>query len=159
MLVSSFGNFLLYFGMALFSGGNFYVYYVLVLVTAVATALRSSVGVNMWLDAAEYQLYKTGRDSRPFIMGLTGITMKIGQMISSFSYAAILTFANFDTATSTLDPQKLVWGLYGFLAICYALSGVAYMLFNINDAKSKEYADHNHRVMEEKKAAVVGTAV
>jgi hypothetical protein len=30
---------------------------------------------------------------------------------------------------------------------------VSYLLFNITDAKSKEYADHNHRVMEEKKAA------
>jgi Na+/melibiose symporter-like transporter len=158
VIVSSFGNGLVYLGMALFAGGNFYVYYVLVLAGAVVNGLRGSVGVNLWLDAAEYQLYKTGRDSRPFIMGLTGITMKTGQMISSFTYAAVLTFANFDTATSTLDPQKLVWGMFGLLAVCYGLTGVAYLLFNITDAKSKEYADHNHRVMEEKKAAAAAAA-
>jgi Na+/melibiose symporter-like transporter len=159
VLVSTFGNCLVYLGMALFAGGNFYIYYVLVLASAVANGFRSSVGANLWLDAAEYQLYKTGRDSRPFIMSLTGITMKTGQMISSFTYAAVLAFANFDTAASTLDPQKLVWGMFGLLAACYAMTGLAYLLFNINDAKSKEYADHNHRVMEEKKAAAAGVAV
>jgi Na+/melibiose symporter-like transporter len=159
VVVSTFGNCLVYVGMTLFAGGNFYVYYALVLVGAVANGFRSSVGANLWLDAAEYQLYKTGRDSRPFIMSLTGIAMKTGQMISSFTYAAVLTFARFDTATSTLDPQKLVWGMFGLLAVCYALTGAAYLLFNINDAKSKEYADHNHRAMEAKKAAAAGAAV
>jgi Na+/melibiose symporter-like transporter len=158
-LVSSFGNLIVYMLMALFAGGNFYVYLALVLVASLVNGPMGSVGVNLWLDAAEYQLYKTGRDSRPFIMGLTGITMKTGQMISSFSYAAILTFARFDTATSTLDAGRLVWGMFGFLAICYGLMGLIYLLFNINDAKAKEYADHNHRVMEEKKAAAAGAAV
>jgi Na+/melibiose symporter-like transporter len=158
-LFSTFCNSLVYVAMALFSGGNFYVYLALTLAFSMINGPIGSVGINLWLDAAEYQLYKTGRDSRPFIMGLTGITMKIGQMISSFTYAAILTFANFDTATSTLNAPKLVWGMYGFLAACYALTALAYLLFNINDAKAKEYADHNHRVMEEKKAAAAAAAV
>jgi Na+/melibiose symporter-like transporter len=157
-LFSTFCNCGVYVVMAIFAGGNFYVYLGLVLLFSLINGPIGSVGVNLWLDAAEYQLYKTGRDSRPFIMGLTGITMKIGQMISSFTYAAILTFANFDTATSTLDSQKLVWGMFGFLAICYGLTAISYLFFNINDAKAKEYADHNHRVMEEKKAAAAGAA-
>jgi Na+/melibiose symporter-like transporter len=159
VLLSAFGNLGVYILLAILARGNFYIYLAFILIAALINGPMGSVGVNLWLDAAEYQLYKTGRDSRPFIMGLTGITMKVGQMISSFTYAAILTFANFDTATSTLDAQKLVWGMFGFLAICYGLTAIIYLFFNINDAKAKEYADHNHRVMEEKKAAAAGVAV
>jgi Na+/melibiose symporter-like transporter len=157
-LVSSFGSCITYILMAFFAGGNFPVYMALVLCTSLINGPLLSVGVNLWLDAAEYQLYKTGRDSRPFIMSLTGITMKIGQMISSFTFAAVLTFANFDTAQSTMDSQKFVWGMFGFLALCYGLNTIFYLIFNINDEKAKEYAAHNHQVMEEKKAAVAAGA-
>jgi Na+/melibiose symporter-like transporter len=109
--------------------------------------------VNLWLDAAEYQLHKTGRDSRPFIMSINSITMKIGQMISSFTYAWVLAFAGFDTATSTLDPQKLVWGMYGLLAAFYLIIFATYLLFNITESKARELAAENHKMLEERRAA------
>jgi Na+/melibiose symporter-like transporter len=86
-------------------------------------------------------------------MSINSITMKIGQMISSFTYAWVLSFAGFDTATSTLDPQKLVWGMYGLLAGVYFVVFATYLLFNITEAKAKELAAENHKMLEERRAA------
>jgi Na+/melibiose symporter-like transporter len=152
-MLSTFGAAVCYALTALFANGNFLVYIILASLLLVINSPLGSVGVNLWLDAAEYQLHKTGRDSRPFIMSLNSITMKIGQMISSFTYAWVLSFAGFDTATSTLDPQKLVWGMYGLLTAAYLFVSLMYLLFNITEAKSKELAAANHKMLEERRAA------
>jgi Na+/melibiose symporter-like transporter len=152
-LFSTFGAAVLYGFVALLANGNFVIYIILTSLILMISGPVGSVGVNLWLDAAEYQLHKTGRDSRPFIMSINSITMKIGQMISSFTYAWVLSFAGFDTATSTLDPQKLVWGMYGLLAVVYLLIFTSYLLFNITEARAKELAAENHKMLEERRAA------
>jgi Na+/melibiose symporter-like transporter len=152
-MLSTFSAAALYVLVALFANGNFIVYMILTCCILMINGPVGSVGVNLWLDAAEYQLHKTGRDSRPFIMSINSITMKVGQMISSFTYAWVLSFAGFDTATSTLDPQKLVWGMYGLLAGVYFVVFATYLLFNITEAKAKELAAENHKMLEERRAA------
>jgi Na+/melibiose symporter-like transporter len=157
-MLSTFGAAALYALTALLANGNFLVYIILTSGTLMINGPVGSVGVNLWLDAAEYQLHKTGRDSRPFIMSINSITMKIGQMISSFTYAWVLAFAGFDTATSTLDAQKLVWGMYGLLSAFYLVIFITYLLFNITEARAKELAAENHKMLEEKRAAAAAAA-
>ncbi|MDR2398096.1 MAG: MFS transporter [Spirochaetaceae bacterium] len=152
-MLSTFGAAVLYACIALLANGNFIIYIILTSAILMINGPVGSVGVNLWLDAAEYQLHKTGRDSRPFIMSINSITMKIGQMISSFTYAWVLSFAEFDTATSTLNAQKLVWGMYGLLAAFYLIIFTTYLLFNITESRAKELAAENHKMLEERRAA------
>ena len=156
-IVSYFGALIGYMAIGMFAHGNFVVYMVCILFTRAVMGPVGSIGVNLWLDAAEYQLYKTGRDSRPFIMSLNSMTMKIGQMISSFTYVWVLNYCNFDNTsvpgTVTLDSVKLTRGLFGFLAVCYGVMGLLYCAFGINEAKAKEYAEHNQKMLAERAAA------
>ena len=154
-IVSYFGSLIGYIGMAMFSHGNFVMYMVFTIFNRIIMGPVGSIGVNLWLDAAEYQLYKTGRDSRPFIMSLNSMTMKIGQMISSFTYVWVLNYCNFDNSVPgavTLDSLKLTRGLFSFLGICYGIMGLLYCAFGINEAKAKEYAEHNQKMLAERAA-------
>ena len=51
--------------------------------------------IGCFRDAAECQLNKAGRDSRPFIMGLNALTVNVALTISSFTASAALVFANY----------------------------------------------------------------
>ncbi|MCL1803946.1 MAG: MFS transporter [Eubacteriaceae bacterium] len=156
ILVSQLGTIIGQLGIFLFTKGNFWVFFAFGIWNRIIMGPAGSIGINLWVDAAEYQLYKTGRDSRPFIMSINSICMKIGQMISSYTYAWVLTYCNFTALGEgkvDLDPAKLHQGLYGFLLACYACTFLLYLSFGINEAKSKEYAEANKKMLEERAAA------
>jgi len=146
-----------YVYMAMFGHGN-----PLVLITgtvwvSMSTTLSAAIGINNYGDAAEYQLWKTGRDSRPFIMSLHSITLKIGRTLSSFIIAGLLVSCGYQAlgaGKAIIDAQVLVRNLYGFLAIMYLLSAVVMSFFAITDEKAKEYAEENRRREQEARAAI-----
>jgi len=122
-------------------------------------SLSSSIGVNNYIDAAEYQLFKTGRDSRPFIMSLSSITLKLGKTLASFATAWVLFSCGYQSlgkGQAIIDAQALVKNLYGLLSGFYILSAIMFSFYSITEEKAKEYAEANKRMMEEKAAAVSG---
>ena len=159
-VVSGIGMFIGYLGMAMFANGRVYVYIALVCFNRMFTGLSTTIGVNNWLDAAEYQLYKTGRDSRPFIMSINSITMKIGQTLSSFTYAFVLQYADYQSTAEgvTIDVVKLCHGMFGMIAALYAVSTIAISFYSITEAKAKEYAEANKKMIEERTAAAAAAA-
>ncbi|MCL1914706.1 MAG: MFS transporter [Eubacteriaceae bacterium] len=145
-----------YVFMAIFGHGNEMVLLIGTVWNAMAQALNASIGVNNYIDAAEYQLYTTGRDSRPFIMGLNAITMKVAKTIASFATAWVLTSSGYESlggGQANINAPALVKNLYGLLAGLYLASSVIMLFFKINEAKAKEYADANKKMMEERAAA------
>jgi Na+/melibiose symporter-like transporter len=118
-------------------------------------ALVGVVGVNLFLDAAEYQLYKTGKDSRAFVMSLYNIPMKVGLAISAPIAAFMLTKSGYSQeiidgslTTSMANPDVFVRWFGLFLASIYLIGMLMYtFLYKITDAKAAEYVAENQRRM------------
>ena len=148
-------------GILFFSKGNFILFFIFTIFNRVVLAPSGSVGINMWGDAAEYQLYKTGRDSRPFIMSLNSLMMKIGQLISSFTYAYVLQYCNFRAlgpGRIEIDVDRLHSGQWGVLLSSYVIILICYICFGINEQKSREYAEANRKMLAERAAAAAAAA-
>ena len=147
---------------ARFADGNFPVYMAMAILNRIMMGPSGAIGVNQWIDAADYQYFKTGRDSRPFIMSLSSMTMKIGQFISSFTYAILLIFCDYQSlggGQATMDVGKMVLGMYGFQAIISGINLLIYIFgWNKSDAEFAEMANHNRQVMAERAAAAAAAA-
>ena len=145
----------------LFADGNFPLFLAMAIVNRIAMGPAGAIGINQWIDASDYQYYKTGRDSRPFIMSMSSITMKVGQLISSFTAAWVLVFCNFQTVgvgEAVMDVPKLVLGTFGIQAVQSGLSLLIYIFgWRKSDAEFAEYAEHNRKIMEERAAAAAAS--
>ncbi|MCL1803950.1 MAG: MFS transporter [Eubacteriaceae bacterium] len=141
--------------LALFGGTRFPLFLAISICMRLFAGPGGVVGLNLWMDAAEYQMYKTGRDSRPFILSLNSICMRVAQLIASFSTAWVLIFCeyvSYGPGDVRLNPQKLVWGIYGIAAVCSLCQFIGYVLFRITDEQSAEYAEHNRKMLAERAA-------
>jgi Na+/melibiose symporter-like transporter len=148
----------------MFAHQNVWFYIVISAVNGFGAALVGTVGINLFLDAAEYQLYKTGKDSRAFVMSLYNIPMKVALAASSPILAFILAKSGYTNetvdgiiVTSMSDPRAFV-GWFGFLlAAIYLVSAIMYaFLYKITDAKAAEYIAENQRRMKETMAGAGG---
>ncbi|MEG0914017.1 MAG: MFS transporter [Oscillospiraceae bacterium] len=145
---------LAYVVLGLFGQNHWMIYVACSAVAALGLAIVGSCGSNLYLDAAEYQLYKTGKDNRTFAMSLMSVPMKIGMAISSVVIAWILTTCGYQAATGIADPSKFVM-IAGMLpGALYGISGVLMFLFKINEQKSREYAESNQKAFDDKAKAV-----
>jgi Na+/melibiose symporter-like transporter len=139
----------------LFAHQNVWFYIVASAVLGFGAALVGTVGVNLFLDAAEYQLYKTGKDSRAFVMSLYNLPMKIGLAVSSLIAAFLLTNSGYTQeiidgalVPSMANPQRFVWWFGMILAAIYLVSMLMYtFLYKITDAKAAEYVAENQKRM------------
>jgi len=137
----------------LFAHQSVWFYIVVSAIMGFAAALVGVVGVNLFLDAAEYQLYKTGKDSRTFVMSLYNMPMKIGLAVSAPIASFILTSSGYTQeiidgalVTSISDPQLFVrW--FGLLLSAIFLGGTLLytFLYKITDAKALEYMTENQK--------------
>ncbi|MCL1914795.1 MAG: MFS transporter [Eubacteriaceae bacterium] len=156
-VVGNFGQVIAHAGILIFAKGVYPIFLGFQMVSRISQGISGVVGVNIWGDAAEYQLFKTGRDSRPFIMSLQSVAMKIGQFISSFTYAIILSYTGFEAVgggNANLDINKLHNSLYGYMLATYILATLLYMCFGVTEEKSREYAEANKKLLDERAAAV-----
>ena len=139
----------------LFAHQNVWFYIVVSAVNGFGAALVGIVGINLFLDAAEYQLYKTGKDSRAFVMSLYNIPMKVGLAVSSPIAAFMLTNSGYtqeivdgSLMTSMSNPQVFVRWFGLLLAAIYLACMLMYMfLYKITDAKAAEYVVENQKRM------------
>ncbi|MCL2153960.1 MAG: MFS transporter [Oscillospiraceae bacterium] len=139
----------------LFAHQNVWFYIAVSAVLGFGAALVGVVGVNLFLDAAEYQLYKTGKDSRAFVMSLYNIPMKVGLAVSSPIAAFLLTHSGYKQeiidgtlTTYILNPHIFVRWLGLLLAAIYLGGLLLYtFLYKITDAKAAEYVAENQRLM------------
>jgi len=139
----------------LFAHQNVWFYIVVSAVNGFGAALVGIVGINLFLDAAEYQLYKTGKDSRAFVMSLYNIPMKVALAVSSPIVAFLLTNSDYKQetidgilVTSMSNPQLFVRWFGLLLAAIYLVGLLMYLfLYKITDTKAAEYIAKNQRRM------------
>jgi Na+/melibiose symporter-like transporter len=109
-------------------------------------------GVNLYLDCGEYQLYKSGADARTFTMGMYGVAIKIGFLISTVLTTVVLAGSGYSGTANTVANLRLMALLLGGvpagLTLVYTLLITA--AYGITEEKSKEYAEHNHKAAAEK---------
>jgi len=129
-------------------------FYIIANTIAVAgSSLINVCGVNLYLDCAEYQLYKSGKDNRTFAMSMFGIAIKLGFIIASVLTAFVLNSAGYNEITKTLaDPDKFVMLIGGIPAVFYVLYTILFLIYKITEDKSREYADHNYARMQQQQA-------
>jgi Na+/melibiose symporter and related transporters len=144
-----------YLCLALFTDGNPILYIALTSIATVGLAVYAAFGVNPYLDAAEYQLYKTGQDNRPFVMSMQNITIKIAFIASGPITAIILNATGYDPVAKIVENTKQMVFMIGMIpTVAYILAMVIFGLFyKITDEKAAEYAQHNKKMMEERAAA------
>jgi Na+/melibiose symporter-like transporter len=148
----------------LFAHQNVWFYIVISAINGFGAALVGTVGINLFLDAAEYQLYKTGKDSRAFAMSLYNIPMKVALAASAPIAAFMLNKSGYINetvdgiiVTSMSDPQAFVRWFGLLLAAIYLVSAIMYaFLYKITDAKAAEYIAENQKRMKEAMAAAAG---
>jgi Na+/melibiose symporter-like transporter len=150
-LVSSVFGCIGYVCLGLFAKDSLVIYIICASVALVGSAMINACGVNLYLDCAEYQLYKTGKDTRTFTMSMFGIAIKVGIALSSLIIAFVLSQAGYE-ANNVADVGKL--GLYiGLIpGILMGVYGLVMMFYKINDEKAREYAAHNFEAAQKAQA-------
>jgi Na+/melibiose symporter-like transporter len=133
------------------------VYIICIAGYTVSNGLILACGVNLYLDCGEYQLYKTGSDAKTFTMGMYGVAIKIGFLLSTLVSTFVLEASGYSGVTNTVDDLRkmvlLLGGVPAALTLAYTL---LMMTYGITEAKAKEYAEHNHKAAQAAKAAAAG---
>ncbi|HZK24208.1 MAG TPA: MFS transporter, partial [Oscillospiraceae bacterium] len=135
-----------YTALALFAGSNPILYIVLNSIAFLGMSLVNSCGVNLYLDCAEYQLYKTGKDNKTFSMSMFGVAIKVGFAVTSILVSWVLQTAGYDAATGMAEPARLAKLIGAVPATLYLVYMLIYLFFyKITEDKSREYAAHNYQ--------------
>jgi Na+/melibiose symporter-like transporter len=122
-----------------------------------SNGLILACGVNLYLDCGEYQLYKTGADTKTFTMGMYGVAIKVGFLLSTVVSTFVLESSGYSGLTNTVaDLRKMVLLMGGVPAAMTLAYTLLMSLYGISEEKSKEYAEHNHKAAQAAKTAAAG---
>ena len=139
---------------AVFAYQRLWVYVVCNAIASITMMASASFGFNMYLNPAEEQLYKTGRDIRVAAMTLAMVPMSIGQLLSTPITPIIYKFIGFDQSVYppvVADPELLVRLMF-LIPIPTTLISILITLFayRIKDSEAQFYiAENQKRMMEE----------
>jgi Na+/melibiose symporter-like transporter len=123
----------------------------------VSMGLINACGVNLYLDCGEYRLYKTGADVRTFTMGMFGVAIKVGFLLSTLVSTFVLEASGYSGVTGTVtDLRKMTLFLGGVPAALTVAYTLLMLFYGITEEKSKEYAEHNHKAAQAAKAVAAG---
>jgi Na+/melibiose symporter-like transporter len=137
--------------LAIFGTSGIVAYIIAISIYMIFQSLILSCGANLYLDCAEYHLYKTGKDARTFIMSMYGISIKLGQILASVVVPLLLALSGYQAAAvrggtgsvaSVSTMAFLVGAVPAGLCLVYMLLMLCY---RITEEKSKEYAEANHK--------------
>ena len=104
-------------------GGNYIGFVVATSLVWFFVSFIDSVDYALYIDAGEYYMNKTGKDSRAFIISMYGLTVKVGVSFGAIVLGGVLGAINYKegmTLTGSMSTM-LLW-------ICAATLGVGYIL-------------------------------
>jgi len=142
-----------------FSAGNAWAYIIISSVSGLTTYISMIWTVNAYLDAAEVQLYKTGVDIRPFVMGLSNYSIKIGFIAQGPLLAWMLPTIGYVAGVGISDERlfMLIWmgiPMIGQIVACILF----FMLYNTTPEESEIARQANQKAAEERMAAAAAAA-
>ncbi|MCL2632348.1 MAG: MFS transporter [Coriobacteriia bacterium] len=124
----------------LFAAKSVWIYLFIIWIGRLSTPLSTTWGINLWLDAAEVQLYETGVDNRPFLMSLNNIPIKVGFIASGPFVAFLLNNSGYqviDGVGSLANTTSFMFVWLGLVAVLWLAAG---FLFLIGYKVSPDYA-------------------
>ena len=149
---------LMYLVIMLFADGNVILYIVVTSCITFGTAISTTWGINLWLDAAEIQLHETGVDNRPFLMSLNNIPIKLGFIASGPVVAFMLNNSGYEVTSAGVgtiaNTQTFIYVWIGIVMALYVLAAVFFFFgYKANDKYAAECAASNAEKARERAAA------
>lgn len=95
----------------------------------------STIQPMMYIDAGEYWLHKTGDDTRPYLISMYNVAVKVSLAISSLLLGVILTAVQFQagTALSAEAAGRLTWIIAAVPAAGYLIPLLLMQFHNVSD--------------------------
>ncbi|MCL1804124.1 MAG: MFS transporter [Eubacteriaceae bacterium] len=140
-----------------FADGNPWLYMVVMWVQALGMSIAGAWGQNLWISAAEVQLYETGIDNRPFIMSLSNLPIKFGFIASGPFVSFMLNNTGYEIIDGVgvmSDTSRFVkiWLIIPMLS--YILAGLLFAFgYKVDPIYAQEAAAENKRIADERRAA------
>lgn len=104
-----------------------YVYIAIIVISALGAGTNGPIRQAMYMDAAEYGFYKTGKDASAFIMSMFTLPIKIAIAIAGTIVTAGLDFIGF--VPNTAQTEQFISNLMNL--ICYLPAGACLLAFVI----------------------------
>jgi GPH family glycoside/pentoside/hexuronide:cation symporter len=101
----------------------------------------------MYMDAAEYGLYKTGKNASALIVSMYTMPVKIGMAIALTLIPSFLAYIGYEAnMESTPEFVEHLMNLIAFLpAACYLVAGFVFIFYGLTDEKVAFYMDENRK--------------
>jgi Na+/melibiose symporter-like transporter len=148
---------------AIFAYQRIWVYVTVNALASIFMMATMSFGFNMYLNPAEEQLYKTGKDIRVAAMTLAMLPMTIGQLLATPLTPIIYKFIGFDQSVYppvVADPELMVRLMF-LIPVPTSLISILITLFayRIKDSEAQFYMQENQkRIMEQMMKAAQANA-
>jgi probable glucitol transport protein GutA len=148
---------------AVFAYQRIWVYVACNGIASIVMMASASFGFNMYLNPAEEQLYKTGKDIRVSAMSLAMLPMSIGSLIAAPLTPIIYRFIGFDQSVYPpviADPELMVRLMF-LLPVPTTLISIliTFFAYRIKDSEAQFYIQENQkRLMEQMMKAAQANA-
>lgn len=129
-----------------FAASSWIIYTVISSINAASMYLFTSFGVNYFLDAGEYYLYKTGKNTKDIAISMYSVPMKVGMAlggaIATYGLAAINYTAGMEVTAGFVSDFMI---LLGIIPAVFTLIGVVILAvgYKITDENAAMYAKAN----------------
>ena len=133
-----------------FVRGNWIGYIIVGIVAGAFMYLFSGYGANYFVDAGEYYLYETGKDTRAVAVSMFSVPMKVGMMLGNFiattSLGAIGYTAGMTATPAFVTKFMVIMAIVG-PAIILLSAAIFAVFYKITDEKAAFYAAENMKRM------------
>ncbi len=123
------------------------IYTSIICCTNLLVYLPMPVRQAMYMDAAEYGLYKTGKNASALIVSMYTLPVKIGMAIALTLIPSFLAFIGYEAnMESTPEFVESLMNLIAFLpAACYLIAGFVFIFYGLTDEKVAFYMAENKK--------------
>lgn len=146
-IYSAFVGIIGYIVLHMFGDNGPITYITIISFTNIVVYLPMPVRQAMYLDAAEYGYYQTGKDATAFIMSMYTMPVKIGialalGILPTFQYL-VGYVANMEATPEFISS---LMNLIAFLPLtCYLLAGFVFIFYGLTDEKVAFYMSENQK--------------
>jgi GPH family glycoside/pentoside/hexuronide:cation symporter len=116
-----------YIVLRIFSLNHPYIYIAIIVVSVLGAGVSMPIRQAMYMDAAEYGYYKTGKDASAFIMSMFTLPIKIAIALAGTIVTGGLEFIGY--APNITATEQFINNLMNL--ICYLPAGAGFLAFSI----------------------------
>ena len=130
-----------------FGASNPYIYTTIVLVSVLGSGTSYAIKQAMYMDAAEYGFYKSGKDGSAFLMSMVSLPVKISVWLATTIAAGSLALIGYEANQAVTEAFKnSLMNIICFVPVACALITIAVMSFySLSDKKLTVYMEANAR--------------